>query len=205
MPDFEIEKSLLKKYRWVAGIDEAGRGAWAGPVVSAVVILNPEKIDNRINDSKKIAPKEREKLFQWIKNNCLSYGIGIVDEKIIDQINILEATKYSVQLALKKIKIRPEFLLIDAMEIKAIPIPQQSIIKGDSISYSIAAASILAKVTRDNIMKKYDKIYQEYSFATHKGYGTAIHKKALHQAGACPIHRFSYRPVRELKNKELKK
>lgn len=201
MPNFEIENSLLKDYRWVAGIDEAGRGAWAGPVVSAVVILNPEKIDKRINDSKKIAPKEREKLFEWIKKNCLSYGIGIVDEKIIDQINILEATKYSIGLALKKIKIRPEYLLIDAMTIESIAIPQKSIIKGDSISYSIAAASILAKVTRDQIMKKYDKIYQEYNFASHKGYGTFAHKTALQDFGACPIHRFSYRPIKELKKK----
>ena len=198
MPDFEIEKSLLKTHRWIAGVDEAGRGAWAGPVVSAMVILDPKKIDQRINDSKKIAPKEREKIFEWILNNCLSYGIGIVDEKIIDQINILEATKYSVELALKKIKIRPEFLLVDAMTIDSIPLAQKSIIKGDSVSYSIAAASILAKVTRDRIMKKYDSIYQDYNFASHKGYGTFAHKQALQRVGACPIHRFSYRPIKEL-------
>ena len=207
MPNFSIEENILSENKQkistlflIAGIDEAGRGAWAGPVVSASVVLDKNKIDPRIDDSKKLSPVLREKLFDFICKNAISYGIGICSEKDIDKINILEATKYSMVKAVKKMPRQPNFLLLDAVTLseEMTKLPQKKIIKGDSLSYSIAAASILAKVTRDNLMKKYDEQYPEYNFAAHKGYGTPTHKKALAHYGPCPIHRFSYKPIQKL-------
>lgn len=177
----------------LAGIDEAGRGPLAGPVVCACVImpLDKEHIIYGINDSKKLSQKKREELFEKIKNTALAYSIVEVDEKTIDDINILNATKQGMINALNLLKIVPDRVLIDAVKLD-INIPQDNIIKGDAISYNIAAASILAKVHRDNKMKDLSKIYPVYEFEKHKGYGTKLHIQKLLQYGKCKIHRNSF-------------
>ena len=179
-------------YSLIAGIDEVGRGPLAGPVVSAAVILDESNIPAGINDSKIISEKKRERLFDAIKSSCISYGIGIVSEKIVDEINILNATKLSMKLAVESMRIQPDFLLVDAVFIDNISIPQRSIIKGDKLSISIAAASILAKVCRDRIMVKYDEYYPGYGFARHKGYGTMAHIATIKKFGISPIHRVTF-------------
>lgn len=177
----------------LAGIDEAGRGPLAGPVVCACVImpLDDEHIIDGINDSKKLSQKKREELFEKIKNTALAYSIVEVDEKVIDDINILNATKQGMINALNLLKIVPDRVLIDAVKLD-INIPQDNIIKGDALSYNIAAASILAKVHRDNKMKDLSKIYPVYEFEKHKGYGTKLHIQKLLQYGKCKIHRNSF-------------
>lgn len=204
MPDFSMENKAQQESAisplLIAGLDEAGRGAWAGPVVSAAVILDPNKMDHQIDDSKKVPPSLREKLFDFICKNAIAYAIGMCSAMEIDQLNILEATKFSMVRALKNISPKPDYLLIDALTLPhSVGIPQQKIIKGDSISYSIAAASIVAKVVRDRIMKRYALRYPNYNFAAHKGYGTATHRRILNGLGACEIHRFSYKPIERLK------
>ena len=169
-----------KNIKLIAGIDEAGRGPLAGPVVVASVILPKDSMIEGVNDSKKISEKKREKIYEKILEEAISYGIGIIYQDEIDQINILQATKKGLNMAIKQMNIKPEFILVDALNgIDTEKIPYQSIIKGDAKCYSIAAASIIAKVTRDKIMKEWDKIYPEYGFAKHKGYGTAKHIEAL--------------------------
>ena len=184
-----------KKHRGkvIAGIDEAGRGPLAGPVVCACVIMPMErdKIIDGINDSKKLTEKKREELFEKIINTALSYSIVEVDEKTIDEINILNATKLGMKKALEGLKITPDIVLIDAVKIDT-AIPQENIIKGDALSYNIASASILAKVYRDRKMKELDKVYPNYSFAKHKGYGTKEHIEALKKYGKCEIHRDTF-------------
>jgi ribonuclease HII len=179
-------------YSLIAGIDEVGRGPLAGPVVSAAIILNANFIPIGVNDSKKVSEKKRTELFEILKANCVSYGIGIVDEKIIDEINILNAVKLSMKIAIEAMKIPPDFLLTDAITLDNVNIPQKSIIKGDSLSVSIASASIIAKVSRDRIMLAYDRYYPDYGFAKHKGYGTKAHFEAIKKIGISPIHRVSY-------------
>lgn len=184
-----------KKYdgKVIAGIDEAGRGPLAGPVVCACAImpLERELMLEEINDSKKLTEKKREKLYDQIIERAIAYSIVEVDEKTIDEINILNATKLGMKKALEGLNITPEIVLIDAVRIDT-DIPQENIIKGDALSYNIASASILAKVHRDRLMVSLDEKYPEYGFAKHKGYGTKVHIEALKQYGKCKIHRNSF-------------
>lgn len=177
----------------IAGIDEAGRGPLAGPVVCACVImpLEGDKIIDGINDSKKLSEKKREELYEKIIENALSYSIIEIDEKTIDKINILNATKLGMKKALENLSIKPDIVLIDAVKIDA-TLTQDNIIHGDALSYNIAAASILAKVHRDRLMKKLSEKYPEYNFAKHKGYGTKEHIEALKKYAKCEIHRETF-------------
>lgn len=184
-----------KKYKGktIAGIDEAGRGPLAGPVVCACVVMpmHEDKIIEGINDSKKLSEKKREELFEKIIETAISYSIVEVDEKTIDDINILNATKLGMKKALEGLQIKPDIVLIDAVKINT-SIPQDNIIKGDALSYNIASASILAKVYRDRKMKELSKLYPQYNFAKHKGYGTKEHIEALKKYGKCKIHRDTF-------------
>ena len=191
----EIEEHIHneEKYKYVCGIDEAGRGPLAGPVVVASVIMPQESMIQGVNDSKKVSEKKREILFDKIKEEAISYGIGIVWQDEIDEINILEATKKALTESLKELKVKPDVILVDALtKINTLGIEYRSLIKGDAKVYSIAAASILAKVTRDRIMREMDEIYPQYGFSKHKGYGTAYHMQAIREYGLCPIHRRSF-------------
>lgn len=190
----EIDYGVYEQgFKNICGIDEAGRGPLAGPVVVASAILSKESMIEGVNDSKKVSEKKREKVFEEIVQNAVSYGVGIIDETIIDEINILQATKLGLTNSIKELKVRPDIILVDALHgIDTVGIPYKSIIKGDALCYSIAAASIIAKVTRDRIMIGYDKIYPEYGFAKHKGYGTQEHISAIKKYGLCPIHRKSF-------------
>ena len=190
----EYEKNLYEEgVKLIAGIDEAGRGPLAGPVVVGVVILRETSFIEGINDSKKISEAKREKLYEEITNEAVAWSVGIVDETRIDEINILNATKEALTKAISNLKIKPEIILVDALDKSdTLSIPYISIIKGDAKIYSIAAASIIAKVTRDRIIRSYDKIYPEYEFIKNKGYGTAKHIEAIKQYGLCPIHRRSF-------------
>lgn len=188
------EKYVLNDINLVAGVDEAGRGPLAGPVVCACVIMPMEKdkIIDEINDSKKLSAKKREILFDKIKQIAIDYKIEFVDEKIIDEINILNATKMGMENCINALNQKPEIVLIDAVKGLNIPYESESIIHGDALSYNIAAASILAKVSRDRYMEEMDKIYPEYNFAKHKGYGTKEHIQNLQKYGKCKIHRESF-------------
>ena len=178
--------------RYIAGIDEVGRGPLAGPVVAAAVVL-PEDFDViGVNDSKKLSEKKREELFEIIKDKAVSYAFGIVDNEVIDEINILEATKKAMKEAVEGLDVRPEHLMIDAVKLEDVDIPQTPIIKGDEKCLSIAAASILAKVTRDRMMVEYAETYPDYSFEKNKGYGTKAHYEGIERAGICPIHRRTF-------------
>lgn len=177
----------------IAGVDEAGRGPLAGPVVCACVIMpmQSEKIIEGVNDSKKLSAKKREELFDKIVDIAISYSIVEIDEKTIDEINILQATKLGMKRAVEHLKVLPDLVLVDAVKID-VALPQENIIKGDALSYNIAAASILAKVHRDRLMENFDKKYPEYGFAKHKGYGTKAHIEALKKYGKCEIHRDTF-------------
>ena len=177
----------------IAGVDEAGRGPLAGPVVCACVIMpmESEKIIEGVNDSKKLSAKKREELFDKIVDIAISYSIVEIDEKKIDEINILQATKLGMKRAVENLKVMPDLVLVDAVKID-VALPQENIIKGDALSYNIAAASILAKVYRDKLMENLDKKYPEYNFAKHKGYGTKAHIEALKKYGKCEIHRETF-------------
>lgn len=189
MREFENKYSDLA---YVAGIDEAGRGPLAGPVVAAAVILPKDIFLPFLNDSKKVTEKRRDVLFDEIKQNAIAYGIGIASNTLIDEINILQATYEAMREAINALEKTPDVLLVDAVHIPDINIKQVGIVKGDAKSVNIAAASILAKVTRDRLMAEYDKIYPEYGFASNKGYGTATHIAALKEIGSCAIHRKSF-------------
>ena len=189
MREFENKYSDLGA---VAGIDEAGRGPLAGPVVAAAVILPKDIFLPFLNDSKKVTEKRRDVLFDQIKQEAIAYGIGIASNALIDEINILQATYEAMREAISKLSKTPDILLVDAVHIPDINIKQVGIVKGDAKSVNIAAASILAKVTRDRLMLEYDKIYPEYGFASNKGYGTAKHIEALKAHGACDIHRRTF-------------
>lgn len=205
MLGFEKENSLFAKgFGLIAGVDEAGRGPLAGPVVAAAVSLradflaNPEKLEKlkAVNDSKKLTAKKREELFEIIKSECFEIGVGICDHETVDRVNILQATFLAMKIAVGQLKTRPDHLLIDGKFI--IPnssLNQEAVIDGDALVFSIAAASIIAKVTRDRIMDEYDKKYPNYGFAKHAGYGTKAHMDALKQFGPCQIHRRTFRPI----------
>jgi ribonuclease HII len=193
--EFE-RQAIAEGYKFIAGVDEVGRGCLAGCVVASAVILDFEKpIPEGLNDSKKLSAKKRELLDSQIKENALTYAIAQVEAEEIDQINILEATKKAMRLAIEKLNPSADFLLIDAVQLKDVNLPQKAIIHGDAISLSIAAASIIAKNYRDNLMQEMDKIYPEYGFAKHVGYGTKAHFEALRKYGHCEIHRKSFRGV----------
>lgn len=190
----KIDKEFFEKgVKYIAGIDEAGRGPLAGPVVVACVVLPENSMIEGVNDSKKISEAKREKLYDIIIQEAISYGVGIIYQDEIDEINILQATKKGVTEAIKQMEVKPNIIMVDALNgIDTMGIPYKSIIKGDAKCYSIAAASIIAKVTRDRIMREWDKVYSEYGFASHKGYGTAKHIAAIKEFGPCPIHRKTF-------------
>lgn len=190
----EFENKLYKGgLKYIAGIDEAGRGPLAGPVVVGIVIMKPDSFIEGINDSKKISEKKREMLYEKITEEAIDWAVGIVNQKEIDEINILNATKKALTLAISSLNVKPDRILVDALEnIDTCRIPYTSIIKGDAKVYSISAASIIAKVTRDRIMKEYDEVYPEYGFGGHKGYGTAKHMQAIREYGPCPLHRKTF-------------
>ena len=190
----EIEKEIyLSGIEKICGIDEAGRGPLAGPVVVAAVIMPKDSMIEGVNDSKKVSEKKREVLYEQILDEAIAYGVGIIDQKEIDDLNILNATKKGLTVALKELKVKPERILVDALNgIDTLGIPYTSIIKGDAKSYSIATASIIAKVTRDRIMREWDEVYPMYGFEKHKGYGTKMHIDAIKEHGLCPLHRLSF-------------
>ncbi len=202
----EYENELYKKgINLICGIDEVGRGPLLGPVVAAAVILPKGYFHPDIKDSKKLTEKKREALYEIIKENAISIGLGIVDEKEIDRINIYEATKVAMKESINNLSVKPEHILIDAMKLD-IDIPFTSIIKGDALSESIAAASIIAKVTRDRMLNEIDKEYPMYDLKNNKGYGTKKHLEALKNYGPCKYHRYSYSPViASIKNENLVK
>lgn len=190
----EEEKKLYdNNIKYICGIDEAGRGPLAGPVVVGAVILPENSFIEGINDSKKISEKKRERLYEQIVNEAIAYSVGIVDQKKIDEINILNATKLGVKIAIDGLKQKPNIIMIDALNnLDTSGIPYISIIKGDAKNYCISAASIIAKVTRDRIMRQWDEIYPVYGFAKHKGYGTAEHIKQIKENGPCMLHRKTF-------------
>lgn len=190
----EIEKELYQKgFKNICGIDEAGRGPLAGPVVIAGVIMPQDSMIEGVNDSKKVSEKKREKLYDIILEEAISYSVAIVGQDVIDEINILNATKQGVTEVVDGLDVKPDLILVDALEhINTKGIPYEPIIKGDAKCYNIAAASIIAKVTRDRIMREWDEIYPQYGFINHKGYGTAKHIAAIKEYGLCPIHRRSF-------------
>ena len=204
MKEKEIERlNILKqeelklydnpKIKYICGIDEAGRGPLAGPVVVGAVIMPKDSFIEGVNDSKKVSEKKREKLYDEITQNAIAWSVGIVDQKTIDEINILNATKLALKKALEGLSQRPDVIMVDALDkMDTLGIPYISLIKGDARVYSISAASIIAKVTRDRIMREWDTIYPVYGFAKHKGYGTADHIKAIKENGPCMLHRESF-------------
>lgn len=189
----EEVKLYENNINYICGIDEAGRGPLAGPVVVGAVILPKDSFIEGVNDSKKISEKKREKIYEQIIEEAISYSVGIVDQKTIDEINILNATKLGVKIALEGLKQRPDVIMVDALNnMDTLGIPYISVVKGDAKNYSIAAASIIAKVTRDRIMKEWDEIYPIYGFSKHKGYGTAEHIRIIKENGPCILHRKSF-------------
>ena len=193
--DFE-EQARSEGFLFVAGVDEVGRGCLAGPVVAAACILDLSKaVPKKLNDSKKLTAKQRTEIGEELRSNALAFGIGAVEAEEIDQINILEATKKAMLLAIDALRPQADYLLVDAIQLKQVRLPQKSIIKGDSISYSIAAASVIAKTYRDALMTDFDSQFPQYGFAEHKGYGAVTHRDAIREHGPCPLHRRSFRGV----------
>ena len=200
-PTLDHELQLIQAgHVLVAGIDEAGRGAWAGPVVAAAVILNLSEVSalQKVNDSKQLSPRQRETLYQIVIDHCVAYGVGQGSVEEIDSIGILPATRLAMTRAVEALNPQPDALIIDAVRLPQVNKPQAVFYFADSISLSVAAASILAKVTRDRWMIAADTQYPAYCFARHKGYGTQIHQAALQSVGPCEIHRKSYRPIAAL-------
>ena len=190
----KIENELyIQGINSIAGIDEAGRGPLAGPVVVACAIMPKDSMIEGVNDSKKVSEKKREALYDVIINEAISYSVAIIGQDVIDNINILNATKTGVTQVIEGLDVKPDLIIIDALEhIDTKGVPYESIIKGDAKCYSIGAASIIAKVTRDRIMREWDNIYPQYGFAQHKGYGTKMHMEAIREYGLCPLHRRSF-------------
>lgn len=193
--DFE-DQAFNEGFRFIAGVDEVGRGCLAGPVVAGACILNRGiSVPEGLNDSKKLTAKQRAEIAEELRSNAIAFSIGIVEADDIDRINILEATKLAMIKAINALARPADYLLIDALQLKQVALPQKAIIKGDSISYSIAAASVVAKTYRDDLMAKYDQEYPQYGFAGHKGYGSVLHLEALRIHGPCPLHRKTFRGV----------
>jgi ribonuclease HII len=195
---FIHDEHLRKKYPVIAGLDEAGRGPLAGPVVASAVVLRPGCMIRGVRDSKQIAEKERKKVFWEIITYADAVGVGIVEADVIDRINILESTKQAMRLAVKDLGISPDLLLIDAVNLQGLDIAQRSFTKGESVSASIAAASVIAKVVRDDIMRDHDERYPGYNFGGHKGYSTREHMDCIRKLGPSPIHRKSFRKVKDV-------
>ncbi|MDD4354626.1 MAG: ribonuclease HII [Candidatus Izemoplasmatales bacterium] len=192
----QFEKELTDKgYHFICGVDEAGRGPLAGPVVAGAVILDPKHPIDGLNDSKKLSSSMRERLFQEIKKWAIASAVAIVSPETIDQINVLEASRLAMMKAIRQLTIAPDVVLSDFMELPELDVLVMSLVKGDSRSMSIAAGSILAKVTRDRLMEAWEVRYPEYGFAKHKGYPTKEHLAMLQRYGPCPIHRMSFKPV----------
>lgn len=203
-PEAETSSRLrYEEYAWkmgfrhVAGVDEAGRGPLAGPVVAAAVILNPEYIIEGLKDSKQLSPEKRRQLFSVIRMNALAIGVGIIYQDRIDSVNILNAALEAMALAVSRLQIAPDFLLVDGNFPTPVKLPQKAIVHGDSLSLSISAASIVAKVVRDQRMEHYHKKFPHYNFLSNKGYATKEHMKAIARFGVCPIHRKTFRRVKE--------
>ncbi len=193
MPSFDYENACRDAgFPLVCGVDEAGRGPLCGPVTAAAVILHPGDRIEGLNDSKKLTEKKREALFDIIKERALAYAIASASPEEIDRLNILNATMLAMSRAINALEPKPDFALIDGNTVRNIPVPARGIIKGDSLSFSIAAASVLAKVTRDRLCLEQDRLYPEYGIAVHKGYPTPAHKAAVIQYGPSPIHRRSF-------------
>ena len=198
----DYERELYKdNIKLIAGVDEVGRGPLCGPVVAAACILNENYYLEGLNDSKKLSEKKRDKLFDVLIDECVAYGIGIVEPKRIDEINILEASKEAMKIAISNLSVKPEHVLIDAVKLD-LDIPSTPIIKGDAKSASIAAASVIAKVTRDRMMYDLDKEYPEYGFASHKGYPTKKHIEAVKEHGVLDFYRFTFSPISEIIKEE---
>lgn len=187
-------------YRFIAGVDEAGRGPLAGPVVAAAVIFPPSYENSDINDSKKLTARKRDTLYKTISEEAIAVGVGVVEAEVIDRINILRASLQAMCDAVRDLSVAPDFILIDGLHTLDIPAPQKALVKGDSRSVSIAAASIIAKVSRDRIMEMYHRQFPRYNFQQNKGYGTAEHVRTLQEIGLCKIHRRSF----HLKNKKIR-
>jgi ribonuclease HII len=202
VPDLQVETELLSNgFKYITGIDEVGRGALAGPVVAAAVVIpenNKLPVYDGIRDSKEMNALERETAFEVIIKWAADIGVGIVSPQIIDEINILGATRRAMRQAVSNLSLEPDYLLIDGWPLPYSSISQQGIIKGDKRCFSIACASIIAKVVRDRIMTDFDRIFPQYGFAIHKGYGTKKHLQCLNKNGPVEIHRFSFAPVRDL-------
>ncbi len=201
-PDLSCELPLWQEGLLTAGLDEAGRGAWAGPVAAAAVILPPDpRLLQRLSgvrDSKQMTPAQRAHWAIEVKSAALSWAVGLASSQEIDALNILGATRLAMQRALEALQPVPQHLLIDALRLPAVSIPQTALVRGDARCLSIAAASVLAKTARDALMAELDGQYPAYGFARHKGYGTAAHRRALREAGPCLLHRFSFAPLRSL-------
>ena len=194
-------KAANQGFRNISGVDEAGRGPLAGPVVAAAVIFSPNIDIVDLDDSKKLSPKKREELFPEIQERATAYGVAVIGHKIIDEINILQAARLAMKQAVDQLNPIPDLLLIDGNQKIESSIDQWAIVKGDSKSLSIAAASVLAKVTRDRIMDDYHKLYPQYAFNRHKGYGTKLHRTLIQECGPCPIHRSKFKGVSEYINR----
>jgi len=193
-----FEKMYQRRgYHRIAGVDEVGRGTLAGPVIAAAVILPKDGIGERLFDSKKISAKKREHLYRAIHSEAQGVGIGVIGQEEIDRINILQATLKAMALAIQNLPILPDFILIDGSQGITLPVPQKTIRKGDQLCNSVAAASIVAKVTRDRMMVEYHQQYPQYNFAKHKGYGTEDHRRAIERFGICELHRRTFRGVKE--------
>lgn len=190
---YDMERSLREKgYILIAGVDEAGRGPLAGPVVAAAAILRLDTNIIDLKDSKLLSERKREAVYEQVIKTAVSYAFDVVDKDYIDEHNILNATLYAMKKAVEKLSVKPDFILVDAVKIPGVVIPQQAVIHGDNLCACIAAASIIAKVERDRIMKNYDKIYPQYGFSRNKGYGTKEHIDSIKKFGYCPIHRKSF-------------
>ncbi len=194
---FDREKTG-RGQRLLAGVDEAGRGCWAGPVVAAAVILPDGWCPDGLDDSKKLTARQREDFYEQIQASALSWGACAVSSVEIDRTNILRATLCAMAGAVARLNPRPDLILVDGLQVPDVECPAEAVVRGDSTSASIAAASVVAKVLRDRVMAAWDKRFPGYGFASHKGYGAASHRQALVRLGPCPLHRFSYRPVAEL-------
>jgi ribonuclease HII len=194
---FFEQQALKRGYRIIAGIDEAGRGSLCGPVVAAAVVFPTDLVIPGVNDSKKLSPRTRELLYDEIMTRAVAVGIGMGTPELIDRINILQATRHAMKEAVALLSLKPDMLLIDGISTIDVPLPQKTITKGDSRSLSIAAASIIAKVSRDRMMTELDLLYPGYGFASHKGYGCASHMEAIRRLGPSPVHRLTFRGVRE--------